>query len=175
MANEVVCAKPPIKGELLLRMSERYPDLDIGTIEIVSHIQAIARALTARLNRDLASSGLTEGKFYVLVYLYSEEMLGHDTPSPSDIADNLGVTRGTITGLLDGLEREDYVARHHDSHDRRALTIEMTDRSRTFMDHFLQTGVADLGEAIPLPAEERRTMTDWLKKIEAALREPASD
>ena len=169
MKNEFGCPKAPLKGELLRQVTQRYPELDTGAIEIVSHIQSIARVLTAQLNNDLAGYGLGEGKFYVLVFLFSEELLGHDDPSPSDIADNIGVTRGTITGLLDGLERDDYLERRQDSQDRRALTIRLTVKGRDFMDNFMVSGACSMGKKIPLNADERRTLMELLSRVSNAL------
>lgn len=172
MKNEFGCPKAPLKGELLRRVTQRYPEMDTGAIEIVSHIQSIARALTARLNNDLADYGLGEGKFYVLVALFSEELMGHDDPSPSDIADSIGVTRGTITGLLDGLERDEYLERRQDNQDRRALTIRLTEKGRQFMDNFMVSGACSMGKKIPLNAEERRTLMELLSKVLNALGAP---
>jgi DNA-binding MarR family transcriptional regulator len=46
--------------------------------------------------------------------------------SPSDLGDRLIVTRATITGLLDSLERNGFVARKPNPSDRRGLIVEIT-------------------------------------------------
>ena len=58
-------------------------------------------------------------------------------PSPSEIAEHIGVTRATITGLLDGLERDGFLERRQDSRDRRALTIHLTGKTHRFLDEYL--------------------------------------
>ena len=112
---------------------------------------------------------MTEGKFYVLVYLFEEELLGHDAPSPSAIADHIGVTRGTITGLLDGLERDGYVERSDDPRDRRALTIKINNKARTFLDAFLPTTTSRLERFMPLTKEERLLVIELLAKLDLSL------
>lgn len=174
MKNETPYCKPPLRSEFFQAMSRRFPMIDMTTIGVISQVQSLARTLSAGLNSDLACHGLTEGKFYVLVYLFSEELTAQEDPSPSDIAENLGVTRGTITGLLDGLEREGYVERCHDSRDRRALTIKMTDKTRQFLDGFLHTSVLALSHSVPLDEAEKCTLTEWLSRIENAMRAKAS-
>ncbi len=169
MQNETPFLKLPLKGELLRRCSLRFPGIDVSTIEMTTHLQSVGRAISALLNSDLAPYGLTEGKFYVLAYLTSEEALGHDAPSPSAIADNLGVTRGTITGLLDGLEREGYLERCSHSSDRRALTIQMTDKTRQFMDRFGPASINGMTRVIPLDDAEKQSMTEQLARIDDAL------
>jgi DNA-binding MarR family transcriptional regulator len=169
MNNQTPFPKIPLKGELLRRIAQLYPELDADTIAVITYVQSISRALSADMNRKLAGSGLTEGKFYVLAYLWAEELLDHEAPSPSQIADNVGVTRGTITGLLDGLEREQYVERQSDSRDRRALTIRITDKARQFMTEFTHAGTLPITRAIPLDTEEKRVLVEWLSQIAAGL------
>jgi len=170
--NETPYPKASFKGELLRRVAQRIPEFDTAACEVVSHIQSIARSLSARMNAELAAYGLSEGKFYVLAYLHSEELQDHGCPSATDIADNLGVTRGTITGLLDGLERDGFLEREHDKTDRRALHIRMTEKARTVLDSFFRGGTAMMSEAIPLELCDKRQLTEWLSQIERALALP---
>ncbi len=46
--------------------------------------------------------------------------------SPSELGDRLIVTRATVTGLLDSLERRGYVTRSANPADRRSLVVEIT-------------------------------------------------
>ena len=65
---------------------------------------------------------MSEGKFVLLSLL-------RDVPdglSPHALAERAGVTRGTITGLLDGLERDGFLARHADQLDRRKLLVRLS-------------------------------------------------
>jgi DNA-binding MarR family transcriptional regulator len=167
--------KTPIKGELLCKLFDRYPSIDVSTVQLVSLIQAIGRNLSMFLNCDLSDHGLTEGKFYVLAYLFSEELLGHEAPSPSQIADHVGVTRGTVTGLLDGLEREGFITRFHDPRDRRGLTIQINGVARDFLDSYLPTITGGLSKFIPLSAEEKSLLLELLEKIDRSLGETVSN
>ena len=166
--NEGGHFKQPCKGELLQELALRYPKLDPVAMHIVSHVQSIARNVSLGISAQLAEFGLSEGKFYVLGFLLSEETRHQDDPSPSDIADNLGVTRGTITGLLDGLERDDYIERYDDTHDRRAIRIRMTDKARLFIDEFLSNSILTSGQSMPLDDDERQTLLALLERIDAA-------
>jgi DNA-binding MarR family transcriptional regulator len=47
--------------------------------------------------------------------------------SPSTLGERLIVTRATVTGLLDSLERRGLVQRTPHPNDRRSLTVEITD------------------------------------------------
>ena len=163
--------KEPCKGEVLQKLALRYPKLDPVAMHSVSHIQSISRLVSAGISAQLADYGLSEGKFYVLGYLLSEETRQNPDPSPSDIAENLGVTRGTITGLLDGLERDVYVVRLDDSHDRRAVRIRMTDKARHFLDDFLNNSSLTSGKTMPLADSERQALLALLERIDTGMQE----
>lgn len=87
-------------------------------------------SLAARIDRDcaalLAPHGLSEGRFVLLFLLDSAA----DGLAPNTLAELAGVTRATVTGLLDGLEREALIERHADDRDRRALRIRLTRKGR---------------------------------------------
>ena len=159
------------KGELLQKLALRYPNLDPIGMHIISRIQSIARLISSGISTELAEYGLSEGKFYVLGYLLSSETFDHADPSPSDIAEHLGVTRGTVTGLLDGLERDGYIGRYDDSNDRRALRIRMTAKARAFIDEFLAGSVLTNRQSIPLDEDEKRVLLKLLEKIETTVGE----
>ena len=86
--------------------------------EVLALASGIDRACAARL----APHRLSEGKFVLLLLL-------RDLPeglAPHELAERAGVTRATITGLLDGLERDGFLARHGDKDDRRKVSVRLT-------------------------------------------------
>lgn len=167
MESDARIPKMMPKGEVLRKAAQRYPDLQTGAIEVFMHLKRVAQEADCATGASLEPYGLSEGKFFVLTDLFSEELLGHGGASPSEIAEHLGVTRATITGLLDGLERDGYLERRHDSRDRRSLTVHMTEKARQFLDEFLPRScrrfsamMANLSEA------EKQTLIALLSKIE---------
>lgn len=88
-------------------------------------------ALASAIDRDCAARlgvhGLSEGKFVLLFLLAKTD----DGLSPYELADQAGVTRGTITGLLDGLERSGHVRRVSHAVDRRKLVVQVTPEGRS--------------------------------------------
>ena len=162
--------KAPMKGELLQKTVQRYPELEASAIEAITTLDRVSREVKSQMNCPLEEHCLSEGKFYVLCCLMTEELMERDAPGPSDIAEHLGVTRATITGLLDGLERDDFLERRHDSRDRRALTIHMTEKARRFLDEFMPMAVRRANSVMAaLDEPERQTLIRLLNKIEAKL------
>ena len=112
----------------------------------------------------------------MIAYLHLEHLVGRDAPMPSAIAAHLGVTRATITGLLDGLERDGYIKRRHNAVDRRSLVIGLTERAHEFMDEFIPASdccMDALRDA--LSDSERATLRRLLAKIEVKLAAPGGE
>ncbi|BDI28552.1 putative HTH-type transcriptional regulator YetL [Capsulimonas corticalis] len=166
MGKETPTLNAPLKEELLRKISQRYPDLDASAMESITAVKHAAKTVSVVMNAPLEEVGLSEGKFFVLCYLFTEELLDHPAPGPSDIADNLGVTRATVTGLLDGLERDGYLERRHCCEDRRALAIGMTDKTRRFLEDYMPGALRSAKELMTaLDETERRELIRLLSKI----------
>jgi len=168
MSKEVFVPKYYPKGEVLRIAAERYPNIDAESIEIIIRIKQLAAGDECAFQEALEPYGLSEGRFFVLCCLFFEEIVGHKDPSPSEIAEHLGVTRATITGLLDGLERDGFLERHHDSKDRRALTIHLTDKGRGVMDRFIPEQFPRIkAQVFQLSPEDKQTLIALLAKLQA--------
>lgn len=101
----------------------RYPATDIAAIfDFVSILRA-ASDMSSALDALLAKHGLLQGRWWVLVLLMRQDDL---SASPSDLAEKVGVTKATMTGFLDGLEREGLVSRFMDTQDRRKFLIRLS-------------------------------------------------
>jgi MarR family multiple antibiotic resistance transcriptional regulator len=54
------------------------------------------------------------------------QLRDHGAMSPSDLGKRLIVTRATVTGVVDSLERRGYVQRLPNPHDRRGVIVQLT-------------------------------------------------
>lgn len=70
--------------------------------------------------------------------------------APKDLSTLLGVTSGTMTALLDRVEKAGFLKREHDPEDRRALLIHLTPAGA----HAMQWLAAEFDRAI------RQTLAD---------------
>ncbi len=118
-------------AEILEKFAQRYPQADITAIATFLHLLRVATDLSAALDECLSRHGLLQGRWWILILLMREATL---TSTPSLLADKAGVSRATMTGLLDGLEREGLVARVFDPHDRRSVSIRLTDSGQAKLD-----------------------------------------
>src|SRR5262249_17750545 len=83
-----------------------------------------------------------------------------------DLAEALGVTARNITTIVDGLEREELIARRPDPTDRRAIVLELTHKAHEHIAkvHALHCAVAERFFA-PLSADERHELLRLLLKV----------
>lgn len=110
----------------------RSSSADVG-VEMVLALLRVGRLIDARRGALLRPSGLSEGRLGALLTIQRDQGI-----SPARLAVQLGVTRATVTGLLDGLERERNIERRPDPTDRRGQTLYPTSRGATS----IQQGVA---------------------------------
>jgi DNA-binding MarR family transcriptional regulator len=96
----------------------------------------------------------------------------HGPMSPSELGERLIVTRATVTGLLDSLERRGFVRRTAHPTDRRSLQVEITDDGlrvlgelRVIVHRHEKTWLSALGD------DELRTYIGFLHRIQDALLE----
>ncbi len=111
------------KQELLLEwIADGFSGARRSRMSQVLAVLSVAGAIDASCARRLADFGLSEGRFAVLLATEIES-----APTPATIAERIGVTRATVTGLLDGLEKLGYLVRTHSSTDRRSVSIVLTE------------------------------------------------
>ncbi|HBN08398.1 MAG TPA: hypothetical protein DD435_07045 [Cyanobacteria bacterium UBA8530] len=89
------------------------------------------------------------------------------------MAKKLGVTRGTITGLLHGLERSNLLRREAHKEDKRKQLLRLTDQGRELLAKVLPDyglRIADIMAG--LDAEERRQLISLSSKLIAGIPTP---
>jgi MarR family transcriptional regulator, 2-MHQ and catechol-resistance regulon repressor len=96
---------------------------------------------------------------------------------PSVIAERLLITSGSMTSMLDTLERRGLVRRMPHPEDRRKLLVDVTDEARDILDAMLpslhQREKKVLGAA--LTKEEQRRLLELVAKVQRAAEESADD
>ncbi len=88
----------------------------------------------------IREEGLAIPQLFTLRFLY------YNRPKDlSSLADFMGVSKPTITGIMNTLEREGFVRREHDTEDRRRIDMVLTQKSLDLFSRFesLTTYVLD--------------------------------
>jgi DNA-binding MarR family transcriptional regulator len=146
-------------------LAQSYPELDIPSVETcLAFLQVTADVQTA-LESHFNRYGLSMGKFTLLMQLYQAGPAGL---TPSACATRTRVSRATITGLLDGLERAGLVMRHPSSRDRRSLGVCLTETGQQLMQQMLPDHFCRTTELMAhLSHTEKQTLVKLLQKLRA--------
>ncbi|GAC1669200.1 MAG: hypothetical protein NVS9B8_11910 [Candidatus Limnocylindrales bacterium] len=97
------------------------PDGNATATEAVMNTIRTADMLFDQIGRLLRPLGVSAAGGLVLGILRDQGSM-----SPSELGDRLIVTRATVTGLVDSLERRGHVARSAHPTDRRSVVVEIT-------------------------------------------------
>ncbi|CAG0982736.1 Transcriptional repressor MprA [Methylophilaceae bacterium] len=155
--------------ETLQKFALRYPQADISAISAFLHLLRVATDLSIALDECLSRHGLLQGRWWVLILLMREETL---TATPSVLAGKAGVTRATMTGLLDGLERDGLVERLLDVNDRRSISIKLTQAGQTRLDEVMPDYYSRLRACmVDLDEQDRERLHDILNLISGGIAE----
>lgn len=150
------------KYNALIQEAQRRQLPDVDGIRLCFQTLSLASAIDRDCAALLAPHGLSEGRFVLLFLLDA----AGDGLAPNVLAEQSGVTRATVTGLLDGLEREALIERTADSTDRRALRIQLTRKGKQMAKKVVdQHGRWIAGLFGNLSATERRQLTTLLDKV----------
>lgn len=145
--------------EILCKFAERYPDADVTAISSFLHLLRVATDLSLALDGCLSKHDLLQGRWWVLILLMREES---NTSTPSVLAKKLGVTRASMTGLLDGLEQHGLVVRVFAKEDRRSVKIQLTSTGQAKLDVVMPDYYRRLKQCMQALDEEKRTQLQQL-------------
>lgn len=137
----------------------------------------LADDVEQRANAALAPFGISESKLDVLMIfgLAERGLIDSRAVTPSYIADYFGVTRSTVTGLLDWLEKRELLTRALNHEDRRSISLALTDAGRELLTQALPafwTMCASLVDC--LDENDRKALQGILAKVWRQLKGPAA-
>ena len=100
---------------------EQTPEASKLATEAVMNTIRTADVLFDQIGQLLRPLGVSSAGGLVL-----GQLRDHGSMSPSELGERLIVTRATVTGVVDSLERRGYVRRTPNPDDRRGIIIELT-------------------------------------------------
>ncbi len=134
-----------------------------GALHTMAIVTRIARMVLRITDDHSTKLGISQSKLAVLVYLSSDP---HGYASPSELAKQCGVSRAAMTGLLDGLEHDGYVARDSDPSDRRALMVKLTPTGQQFLDWIAPQEQQPISDVMgSLEATDHQNLIDLIMKV----------
>lgn len=165
--------------DCLLESAKEFPDLDPSAAEAYLHLLRAGDDAFGVSERNLDEHGISQGRFCVLMLLWrsvqpkAATLMGADPctcgpRTPAELAEGANVTRATMTGLIDTLERDGFVKREPDPVDRRMMSVRLTPKAEKFLREFLPGHFRTTSRLMSTLSEtERKTLVKLLTKISA--------
>ena len=166
MGNNLILKDTP-RYECLAEMGKLFPDMDASSSYAFLNLIKTTDDVWRVMHEHLAHHGISQGRFLVLMLLMEKPDVDYPCPcTPAEIADMASVSRATVTGLLDTLEKDGFISRTPDPNDRRVTSISITDAGRAFMGKILPPHFRILAHLMkPLNDDERTALVSILNKI----------
>jgi DNA-binding MarR family transcriptional regulator len=148
------------------KFEDRYPESSATATECAMNLVFTADLLGKRIAELLKSYDLSPTSGLVLSILADAK----GPLPPKKIADRLIISRATVTGLIDSLERRGYVERQPHHSDRRMLLIELTDTGRQVALEFRPVVHQHQKEWLRALSEwEQQQLIDALQRLQVSL------
>lgn len=152
--------------ECLLECAKKFPYLNPSACESFLHLLRAGDEAFRVIDAHFNARGLSQGRFTVLMLLFDKNNGEPHALTPAQLAEQSGVTRATMTGLIDTLERAGMVVRTPDPADRRQVSVQLTPHGLEFLQAMLPDHFARINKLLePLSETERRTLARLLSKI----------
>ncbi|HFK2920903.1 MarR family winged helix-turn-helix transcriptional regulator [Stenotrophomonas beteli] len=150
------------KHGALLDEARRRGHANVAQLHLCFQLLSLSSTIDGDCAARLAPHGLSEGRFIVLFLLHG----AGGTLPPHELAERAGVTRATISGLLDGLQREGLLQRRSDAEDGRRLQIVLTAQGKRLAGTLFEQHTQWIGGLFDgLDAGEQQQLSQLLHKV----------
>jgi DNA-binding MarR family transcriptional regulator len=108
-------------------MSEVFNVQDTEVLDLFHHLKAVSHLLSYLIGEYRKDGKLSQARMRLLIRLVIDNKLGIDAGlQPSALSESLGVSRNTVSALLNGLQEQGLIERHLHPTDRRQFLIRIT-------------------------------------------------
>lgn len=120
-----------------------------------------SRSVVANIQKDIESHKINNENFMILELLYSKG------PHPvQKISEKFSIPSGSITYVVDKLEKKGLVERQPNPNDRRASNVVLTEEGRALFDEIFPKHVATISQNLSfISNDEKEQLIDLLKRI----------
>jgi len=131
------------RQELLNEYAERIPSLKIKAVESCIALLRTVADVSKVLEDHFQEYEISEGKFTILMLLYrqSDYQL-----SPIELSKKAEVTKGTMTGLIAGLENQGLVEKQTNESDKRSYLVKLSSKGLKLLNDILPEHYKLIGE-----------------------------
>lgn len=158
------CLKKLPREETIKEIAEKFGKLEPRCIEASVILYKFMGDYERAMEQHFQKFNLSDGRFMVLMTLLRNK----EPMKATDIANELGVSRATMTGLLDSLTRDGYIAKKDCKNDRRICFLSLTDKAEKHLKEMLPEHFKQVSAFFECLSKQE---TGELKKIISKLQE----
>ncbi len=145
---------------------------DMFGLQLISRLKSVTLLIKQLMGRQFSEDRLSLSRTKLLIRLMLAKRQGNEQGMlPSELSDDLDVSRNTISALLNGLEEQGFVERHIHPVDRRQFLIRITSKGEALI-HARAPEVAGFVNELfsELSVEEQQTLRALLDRLYESLR-----
>jgi MarR family transcriptional regulator, organic hydroperoxide resistance regulator len=158
-----------VKAEEEVRARIGDMPLDLTSMAAISNIYRAATAVRNRLEKELLSHyGLSWGGFTTLfvLWIWGQRETG-------ELAVEVGVSKGTLSGMVKTLTRARFVETRVHPHDRRRVLVKLTARGlKTIEEAFPRFHAYEVKLTDSMSERQQRELAGYLRRIVRAAQSP---
>jgi DNA-binding MarR family transcriptional regulator len=163
-STDTDCTPPDSVDSLLESWAEALPGIDIEPVAVITRLARIRRHLDRELESVFERFGLGPSTFEALVTL--RRIAGDAGVSQKRLADEVGVTPGTISVRIDHLVAEGLAERRPDPESKRSSLVALTDQGRDLFDRVAPVHLENERRLLAaLSEEDRELLVGLLRKL----------
>jgi DNA-binding MarR family transcriptional regulator len=148
------------KFKILARIAEDK-GIDVKSIEVNGHLFAAQSLLEKTCFKRLEEFDLLEGRFVAMLLINDAGQL-----APHELAAESGLTRASITSVIDNLEKKGYVVRLPSPYDRRSIFVKMTEEGEKVLEKVTESQLKWLESTCEnFTEEDKLLIISLLKKL----------
>ncbi len=147
-----------------MKITQKQGGTDNDAERLADFVLFTQRSCILNLASDLNEGNVSFPQFFLLTYLSSEEYL-----TMSDIAKKMGHSTAAATGLVDRLEKLNYVERVHAAEDRRKIMVRITTHGQELVSKMRGKIATNLSDVMLEMDEEE---ADTVQHARAAMNRP---
>ena len=150
--------------EELERHKRIIPEINPAAVMAMLEIKAVGEKIQQSiLDVLMQENHLSEGKFCTMIVLHQQ---GRSGAAPSFLAEKVGVTRATISTMLQRLERENMVIMRPAEQDGRGKIAVLTEKGASFMEKILPPHYLRVSKLMEkLTENEQKELIRLLRKM----------
>ena len=142
-------------------------------LHAVLRLMRVGNDLQAAVASQMQEHGISMARFAILAQLLRA---ADHRLTPSVLSEQAGVTRATVTGLIDGLEKSGWARRQVHPNDRRSVIVELTEEGLSFLHGLLPDHAAYITHMVrDIPEEDLIHLEGTLARLEENLEAHKND